>query len=94
VVVEGDRIYRPTPDGDYMMIVETVGRGTYEGIEAFIFSGDVYKLTGEGAGSQPAFLGDIQARLAGTGGWKLPLDKNITEVVDLPRNRGGMHYEE
>jgi hypothetical protein len=78
-IVVGDWIYRATTDhGDLMMIVTSVGRGVHEGIDAIIFSGDVFTMSGEGAGPQAAFLGDMTATRAGTGTWKLPVDKQIT----------------
>ncbi|MGD9620610.1 MAG: hypothetical protein AB7G47_10115 [Mycolicibacterium sp.] len=60
-VVVGDWIYRKGPDGDYMMIVEHLDRGVYEGREAICIAGSVYKLAGKGAGPQAIFLAEAQA---------------------------------
>jgi hypothetical protein len=82
-IVVGDWIYRPTTEGDYMMIVGSVSRGTDEGLEVFVFCGDVFKVTGDGAGPQAAFLGDIQMHLAGASEWYLPIGKKITKGTSL-----------
>jgi hypothetical protein len=90
----GDWIYRiinstdsSAPPGEYMMIVESIGRGTHEGTDIHRFRGDVYAVRGEGAWPQSAFLGDIELHRAGTGEWMSPLDGNF--VIGCPREEAG-----
>jgi type 1 glutamine amidotransferase len=78
-VVAGDWVYRPGADGrEYVMIVDHVGRGVYKGIDAFSYRGDVYTMTGEGAGPQAKFLGSFEAHLSGASEWYYPVDKDVT----------------
>src|SRR6476646_2801271 len=76
----GDWIYRKGREGDYMMIVDFRDSGTFEGVEAFRIAGNVYKLAGEGAGPQAAFLGVAQAHPAAGGPFEWLLELGGTVV--------------
>lgn len=82
-IVVGDWIYRPAAGTDYMMIIDAVGEGTHEDMPIYLFTGDVYRMQGEGAGPNPTFLGDMEAHSTGRGEWKLPKDQRVTVACSL-----------
>jgi hypothetical protein len=79
-VVVGDWIYRAKDGVDYLMMVDAIGEDVHEGTstDVFLFSGDVYRAQGVGAGAAAAFLGDMEALGMGRGKWGWPKTERIT----------------
>lgn len=84
-VVVGDWMYRTKGGVDYLMMIEAIREGVHDATssDVFLFSGDVYRLQGVGAGANAAFLGDMEARGVGRGEWGLPKTVRVTIACSL-----------
>jgi hypothetical protein len=84
-LVVGDWMYRTKDGVDYLMIIDAIGEGVHDATssDVFLFSGDVYRLQGVGAGANAAFLGDMEARGVGRGEWGWPKTARVTIACSL-----------
>jgi hypothetical protein len=81
-IVEGDLIYRPGQGrGDAMMVVQSVDTGIHEGIEVFVWGGDVFTFVTDTEGRGANSLGDITATDYAQAVWTVPVDQQVTKGV-------------
>jgi hypothetical protein len=81
-IVEGDLIYRPSQGrGEVMMVVQSVDKGIDEGIEVFVWGGDVFTFERDVAGRSAPFLGGITATDYAQAVWTVPVDQQVTKGV-------------
>jgi hypothetical protein len=74
-IVEGDLIYRPSQGrGEAMMVVQSVDRGIHEGIEVFVWGGDVFTFDRDVAGRG-------RATDYAQGVWNVPVDQQVIKGV-------------
>lgn len=79
----GDAIFRPVPEGDLLMIVKEIHRGSREGTDLFVYRGVVHKLTGPGAGPNFLLLGEMKGGIVGVSEWLAPVDGDVVKAVPL-----------
>jgi len=67
------------------MVVDSIETDrTPDGIDIFVWKGNVYVLGGEGAGSEGSFLGNMNTSSSiGRQTWSITIDKPVTKAVPI-----------